>query len=218
MCIKKRGAHRQPTAPRHPRLAHPRHTPPLPLYIHTYVLHTIYMHKCGYICINVNIHIIHIHIHIAKHPGWEGYHESRRCSRDTYSKSHTTKNTSIRIRQRGAHQQPAAPRHPLLRHPRHTPPLPAKKDVFYAMYLYTYTYIHIYIYLYIHIHIYTYICLYIYMYMYMYIYIYIYIYICMSIYIYICMYIYMIPDRISQVILRPSTSSAAPSSTYASAA
>jgi len=28
---------------------------------------------------------------------WEGYHESRRCSRDTYPESYTTKYTSIRI-------------------------------------------------------------------------------------------------------------------------
>ena len=27
---------------------------------------------------------------------WEGYHESRRCSRDTYLESYTTKYTSIR--------------------------------------------------------------------------------------------------------------------------
>ena len=27
---------------------------------------------------------------------WEGYHESRRCSRDTYPESYTTKYTSIR--------------------------------------------------------------------------------------------------------------------------
>ena len=28
--------------------------------------------------------------------GWEGYHESRRCSRDTYPESYITKYTSIR--------------------------------------------------------------------------------------------------------------------------
>jgi hypothetical protein len=27
---------------------------------------------------------------------WEGYHESRRCSRDTYPDSYITKDTSIR--------------------------------------------------------------------------------------------------------------------------
>ena len=28
--------------------------------------------------------------------GWEGYHESRRCSRDTYPETYITKYTSIR--------------------------------------------------------------------------------------------------------------------------
>jgi hypothetical protein len=27
--------------------------------------------------------------------GWEGYHESRRCSRDTYPESYITKYTSV---------------------------------------------------------------------------------------------------------------------------
>ena len=34
---------------------------------------------------------------------WAGYHESRRCSRDTYPESYITKHTSIRREMRGGH-------------------------------------------------------------------------------------------------------------------
>ena len=82
--------------------------------------------------------------------GWEGYHASRRCSRDTYPESYTTNYTRIR---------------------RLSPPAScfgrAKKqprryiDLYLYMHKYIYVYIYIYIYIYIDIYLYTYVYVYI---------------------------------------------------------